>query len=173
MWGRRFRLPTGSSAIIEKMIDALWHDTRYALRLVRLSPAFAFVAIVSIALGAGANTAIFQLLDAISLRSLPVQSPQELVELRIDDMTHARGSWLRDNALSNPLWEQIRARQQVFQGMFAWADEPWNISANGEFRPVAGLWVSERRTVSGAAQLEILEEVKWKPWALDLHARRQ
>jgi putative ABC transport system permease protein len=124
------------------MIDALWHDTRYALRLVRLNSSFAAVAIVSIALAAGANTAIFQLLDAISLRALPVQSPQELVELRIDDMTHARGSWLRDNALTNPLWEQIRARQQVFQGMFAWADEPLNISTNGEFRSVAGLWVS-------------------------------
>jgi hypothetical protein len=64
---------------------------------------------VSIALGTGAPTAIFQLLDAISLRSLPVKAPQELVELRPGDMTHARGSSLRDNALSNPLWEQTRA----------------------------------------------------------------
>jgi len=65
-----------------------------------------------------------------------------LVELRIDDMTHARGSWLRDNALTNPLWEQIRVRQNVFQGMFAWADEAFNLSTNGEFRAAAGLWVS-------------------------------
>ena len=124
------------------MLDALWHDTRYALRLLRLNPGFAIVAILSIALGAGANTAIFQLLDAISLRTLPVKSPQQLVELRIDDMTHARGSWMRDNALTNPLWEQIRAHQNVFQGMFAWADETWNISTSSEFRAAAGLWVS-------------------------------
>ena len=124
------------------MIDALWHDTRYALRLVRLSPGFAIVAIVSIALGTGGTTAFFQLLDAISLRSLPVKAPQELVELRIDDMTHARGSWLRDNTLSNPLWEQTQARQQVLSGTFAWSDESWNISTTGEYRPVAGLWVS-------------------------------
>jgi predicted permease len=130
------------SATIESMTDALWQNTRYALRLLRLNPGFAMVAIVSIALGAGANTAIFQLLDAISLRTLPVKAPQELVELRIDDMTHARGSWLRDNALTNPLWEHIRDRQQVFQGMLAWSDESWNISTSGEFRPVAGLWVS-------------------------------
>ena len=78
------------SATIESMTDALWQNTRYALRLLRLNPGFAMVAIVSIALGAGANTAIFQLLDAISLRTLPVKAPQELVELRIDDMTHAR-----------------------------------------------------------------------------------
>lgn len=69
--------------MIENMIDALWQDTRYTLRLVRLSPGFAIVAIVSIALGTGAPTAIFQLLDAISLRSLPVKAPQELVELRL------------------------------------------------------------------------------------------
>jgi predicted permease len=124
------------------MLDALWHDTRYALRLLRLNPGFAMVAIVSIALGAGANTAIFQLLDAISLRTLPVKSPQQLVELRIDDMTHARGSWQRDNALTNPLWEQIQVHQNVFQGMFAWADETWNISTGSEFRAAAGLWVS-------------------------------
>ena len=124
------------------MIDALWQDTRYALRLLRLNPGFALVAIVSIALGTGANTAIFQLLDVISLRTLPVKAPQELVELRIDDMTHARGSWLRDNALTNPLWEQIRGHQETFQGTFAWADESWAISTKGEFRPVAGLWVS-------------------------------
>ena len=65
------------------MIDALWHDTRYALRLARLNPAFAAVAIVSIALAAGANTAIFQLLDAISLRALPVQAPPGEPEQRV------------------------------------------------------------------------------------------
>ena len=73
------------------MIDAFWQDIRYALRLFRLSPGFAVVAIVSLALGTGANTAIFQLFDAIRLRTLPVKAPQELVELRIDDMMHARG----------------------------------------------------------------------------------
>src|SRR5579864_5218410 len=124
------------------MIDTMLQDIRYALRLLRLSPAFAIVAIVSLALGTGANTAIFQLLDAILLRTLPVKAPQELVELRIDDMTHARGSWYRDAALTNPLWEQIRDRKQAFLNTFAWADESLDMSASGEFRGVAGLWVS-------------------------------
>jgi putative ABC transport system permease protein len=124
------------------MIDTMVQDIRYALRLLRLSPGFAVVAIVTLALGTGANTAIFQLLDAIRLRTLPVKAPQELVELRIDDMTDARGNWLRDAALTNPLWEQIRKRQQPFSGVFAWADEAWDISQTGEFRAVAGLWVS-------------------------------
>jgi putative ABC transport system permease protein len=115
---------------------------RYAARLLRLSPGFSLIAIASLALGTGANTAIFQLLDAIRLRTLPVKAPQELVELRIDDMTHARGTWLRDAALTNPLWEKIRQQQQAFSGSFAWADESFDISANGESRQVTGLWVS-------------------------------
>lgn len=62
-------------------------DFRYALRILRRSPGFACVAILSLALGAGANTAIFQLLNAVRLRTLPVRAPEELVELRADDMT--------------------------------------------------------------------------------------
>ena len=117
-------------------------DLRYAVRTLRHSPLFTIVAIGSLALGVGANTAIFQLLDAVRLRSLPVKSPQEIVELRIGDMTHARGTWLRDNALTNPLWEQIRLRQQVFTEMFAWADESFNISQTREAHFARGLWVS-------------------------------
>lgn len=122
--------------------SGLRRDLSYAPRILRRSPVFTMVAIGSLALGIGANTAIFQLLDAVRLRTLPVASPQDLAELRIDDMTHARGDWLRDNALTNPLWEQIRRRQQVFSEIFAWADEELNISPGGEARFARGLWVS-------------------------------
>jgi putative ABC transport system permease protein len=115
---------------------------KYAIRTLLKSPAFTAVAVISLALGIGANTAIFQLLDAVRLRTLPVKAPQELVELQIGDMTHARGTWLRKNALTNPLWETIRGRQQVFSEMFAWADEPMNISASRETDFAWGLWVS-------------------------------
>ncbi len=124
------------------MIEALEQSARYALRQFRTSPGFAIVAITSLALGCGANTAIFQLLDAIRLQSLPVRAPQELVALRIDDMTHARGTTLRDDSFTNPLWEQIRARQDAFNGIFAWSGEPFNISPHGERHQIAGLWVS-------------------------------
>jgi putative ABC transport system permease protein len=124
------------------MIDSVLLDVRHALRLLRLNPGFAAVAVLSLALGAGANTAIFQLFDAIRLRTLPVGAPQELVELRVDDMTHARGTWLRTPSLSNPLWEQIRRHDEAFSGLFAWADEPLEISTSGELRRVAALWVS-------------------------------
>jgi putative ABC transport system permease protein len=117
-------------------------NIRYSLRQLRLNPGFALAAIGSLALGAGANTAIFQLLDTIRLRTLPIRAPQELVELRIDDMTHARGNTLRDNSLTNPLWEQIRAHQELFAGVFAWADETFNIAPTGQRQDAAGLWVS-------------------------------
>jgi putative ABC transport system permease protein len=117
-------------------------DLRYTLRTLRRSPAFTIVAIVSLALGMGANTAIFQLLNAVRLRMLPVKSPQELIALRIPDMTHARGNMLRDGSLTNPLWEQIRARQQVFSETFAWADEQFNTSPTHEAHFIRGLWVS-------------------------------
>ena len=63
-------------------LETVWQDLRYGARLLRLSPGFAFVAIASLALGIGANTAIFQLLDAVRLRSLPVRNPRELAEVR-------------------------------------------------------------------------------------------
>src|SRR5512142_341540 len=98
----------------------LWQDLRYAARLLRTSPGFAMVAILSLALGIGANTAIFQLLDAVRLRTLPVKDPQDLAFVRIADRRQASGnftgwySWL-----TNPQWEQIREKQQGFSSVFA------------------------------------------------------
>src|SRR5687768_2664826 len=65
------------------LIEAFWQDLRHGLRLLRLNPAFAVVATLSLALGMGANAAIFQLLDTVQLRSLPVSDPVQLVEVRI------------------------------------------------------------------------------------------
>jgi len=125
------------------MAADLWQDLRYGLRVLRMSPGFTLVAVLSLALGAGANTAIFQLLDAVRLRSLPVARPAELAEVRISDMTGARGNFSGWHpAVTNPVWEQIRDRQQAFSGAFAWGADTFNLAAGGEIRPAQALWVS-------------------------------
>src|SRR5215475_7864931 len=75
----------------------LWNDVRYALRLMRRSPAFTAVAVLSLSLGIGANTAIFSLIDTIMLRTLPVSRPDQLVQFLQKYPGEPRGyaSWTR------------------------------------------------------------------------------
>jgi hypothetical protein len=89
---RAARLRFGNPEVLKEHVEAedaalsfesLFRDVRYALRGFTRSPGFTTVAIITLALGIGANTAVFQLLDAVRLRSLPIQKPQELVELSI------------------------------------------------------------------------------------------
>src|SRR4029077_17940007 len=71
----------------ESFLEASWRDLRLAIRLLGRSPVFTIVAVASLALGIGANTAIFQLIDAVRLRSLPVKDPSQLVTLQVADRT--------------------------------------------------------------------------------------
>src|SRR5688500_13490365 len=114
-------------------LESLAADVRYALRSLKANPGFALVAIVSLGLGIGANTAIFSLIDAVLLRSLPVREPEELVAIKMGD-----GSF----EFTNPLWEAIRDRQDVFSGGFAFAGKSFDLASGGEVRPVSGSWVS-------------------------------
>ena len=123
--------------------DEMIQDLRYGVRMLMKSPSFTFVAVMSLALGIGANTAIFQLLDVVRLRTLPVKAPQELAEVRLADMGGARGnfsSW--HPVVTNPIWEQIRQRQESFSSIFAWAADGFNLAQGGEVRPAQALWVS-------------------------------
>ena len=127
-----------------QFLEASWQDLRHGARLLRLNPAFTLVAILSLALGIGANTAIFQLLDAVRLRSLPVSNPQELAEIRFKDFTgmccESNG---RTSRLTSPLWERIRGHQQAFSALGAWSTDNFNLSTAGEARITGnGLWVS-------------------------------
>src|SRR4030095_6071669 len=118
-------------------------DFSFALRMLRKSPGFTAVAVLSLALGIGANTAIFQLLNVVRLKTLPVKAPQELAEVRIVDMDGARGSFsTRYNAVTNPIWENLRGRQQGFSGIAAWGTATFNLAQGGETRPGQDLWVS-------------------------------
>jgi len=126
------------------LLDSAWRDLRYGARLLRLNPGFAIVAILSLALGVGANTAIFQLLDAVRLRALPVRDPSQLVEVRVEQTKDGRTGQFssRRPNLTNPLWEQIRDRQHVFSSVFAWSNYSFNLTTGGEARNAQGLWVS-------------------------------
>jgi putative ABC transport system permease protein len=121
----------------------LAQDLRYAARLLRRSPGFTLVAIVSLALGIGAATAIFQIVDAVRLRSLPVERPSELARIRIADMRGARGN--RNSPyrpVNNRVFEQIRREQQGFTDVAAWGASGFNLAEGGETRPARGLIVS-------------------------------
>ena len=92
------------------------------------------VAVLSLALGIGANTAIFSILDSLILRSLPVRDPARLAIV-------GKGRQAR-TALTNPIWEQIRERRQLFDGAFAWSGERFNLAQGGQTELVDGMWAS-------------------------------
>ena len=124
-------------------IDTLWQDLRYALRLLGRDKGFAVAAILSLTLGIGANTAIFQLLEAVRLRPLPVEAPENLALIRFPDRTSRTGTFNgRLPILTYPQWTEINQRQQAFSALWAWSARRFNTSPRGEVRFVEGLFVS-------------------------------
>jgi predicted permease len=128
---REARRRFGNPVVVRERVDAedaalglgsLYRDARYAVRGFVKSPGFTFVVILTLALGIGANTAIFELLDAVRLRTLPVQDPQELAELRIAG-GNPGGFGVIDGPYSQftiPMWLEVRRNHEPFSGIFAW-----------------------------------------------------
>jgi predicted permease len=119
---RKFGSSTAAREAVYEMnslspIDALWQDLKYAARQLRLNPGFALTAILSLALGIGANTAIFTLVDQILLRLLPVENPRELVQLRLRGQRF--GNQIGDglHTFSHPLYLALRDRNTVLSGL--------------------------------------------------------
>jgi predicted permease len=123
-------------------VENTWQDLRYAARQFRLSPAFALVAVCSLALGIGANTAIFELLDAVRLRSLPIHRPSELAEVHIVGGNHGMGVNDEYGSLTRPVWQQLRTQQKSFSGMFAWSVKDVRTGEGQELQRARGLMVS-------------------------------
>ncbi|HJQ25493.1 MAG TPA: ABC transporter permease [Blastocatellia bacterium] len=136
------REPVVLGAARRNVMENLFQDLRYGLRTLRNRPGFSAAVILVLALGIGATTAIFQLLDAVRLRTLPVRAPQELAEVRMADMKGARGGKARSLSVTYPIWEQIRDRQQAFSGVFAWGTDNVNLAPGGEVRSARMLYVS-------------------------------
>jgi putative ABC transport system permease protein len=126
----------------ESLAATLSQDLRFAVRTLRKSPGFASVAILTLGLGIGANTAIFQLLDAVRLRSLPVPNPQQLAAVRIAGGNHGMGLNQDYGDLTRPLWQEIRDNQRAFSGTFAWSTAQRYTGRGSEMRRFNALWVS-------------------------------
>ena len=124
-------------------LTRLGQDLRYAARLLHRSPGFTVVAVLSLALGIGAATAIFQIVDAVRLRTLPVARAWELAQVRIVNMDGVRGNrFSAYDPLNYPVFEQIRRQQQGFTDVAAWSGTSFNLADGGEMRPARGLFVS-------------------------------
>ena len=115
-------------------------DFKYALRTLRRSPGYMAVAAMTLALGIGANTAIFSLLDQILLRLLPVKNPQQLVLLTMRG--HHYGSNWGGNAISHPMFRDFQAHNDVFSGMFCRFRDPVSLTFAGQSERVNAELVS-------------------------------
>lgn len=116
------------------LVENLGRDVRYALRMLRRSPAFTAVAILSLALGIGANTAIFSLLDTLVLRPLPVPQPRQLVQIQLQMKgRHAQ------SALTHPIFEELRKHVDIFSGLMAWSDHRFQMRSSSEMVHINGV----------------------------------
>ena len=124
------------------LVDDLIRDIGFALRLFRKSPRFTLTAVASLVLGIGANASMFQLFEAVRLRALPVQRPEELVSVRIRGEGRSGNFRGRNSQFTYSIWNELQRRQTSFSGVLAYGDTPVNLSPSGELRNVEGLWVS-------------------------------
>lgn len=162
---------------------ALWQDVRYGLRMLRKNPGFTLVAILTLALGIGANTAIFSLLNQILLRQLPVKDPGELVLLRAPGVRtgHIWSDGDDSESFSYPIYKGLRDNNQVFAGMFGRFQFSASIASRGKtergsgelvtgnyfevlgVRPALGrVFSQEDDRVQGAHPVAVLSHAYWQ-----------
>jgi predicted permease len=156
-------------------LDTLAQDLAYALRQLRTSPGFAAAAVLTLALGIGANLAIYQVLDAVVFRDLPVRDPARLVEIQLLESNDP-------TRVSYPLFRELSAHQQVFDPMFAVSDFSLRevmrsgqtiqgtrgVMASGAFFHTLGVAARAGRVFTddddrpGAAPVAVLSDAFWK-----------
>jgi predicted permease len=115
-------------------MDTLWQDLRYGFRTLMKNRGFTAVAVLTLALGLGANTAIFSLTDQILLRLLPVEKPDELVILRSPGPKQGR-VWSdgdSDTSFSYPLYKELRDKNNVFSGLLGRFAIPLSVAGDGQ-----------------------------------------
>ena len=128
-----------------RFVETIWQDLRYGLRLIVRTRRSSLVAILTLALGTGANAAIFQLVNAVRLRTLPVERPQELVSIGINTNDTRPNRPVHEPAavlLRAALAGDPRRAAGLLASVFAWGITTWNLATDGEYRPAQGLYVS-------------------------------
>jgi putative ABC transport system permease protein len=114
-------------------VETTVRDVRHGLRVWARSPGFTAVALASLALGIGANTAIFSIVNSLVLRQLPVRDPDQLVQVQ---------RTATQTSMTNPIWENLRDRPGLFASAAAWGTTTFNLTEGGEAQTASGLWVS-------------------------------
>jgi predicted permease len=195
--GRRARLEFGGYQKFKEecreaqgthFLETLIQDLRYALRMLRRSPGFTAVAVLTLALGIGANTAIFSLINAIMLRSLPVQDPQHLVLFQWESDKwpphFSMTGWQSDFSFSYEEFKEFSAQQNVMSSVFAFVplgfnDQNTTVGINGEptladgamvtgqyfsglgVTPLLGRGISDADENPGAPRAVVISYVYW------------
>jgi len=174
------------------LLDTLAQDIRYGLRMMWRSPAFTAVAVLSLGLGIGANTAIFSLINVVMLKNLPVKNPEQLVVInwaakQFPDISHNGSTWGRPpgpfsgSSLSYPAFRQMQSQNQVLSDMFGFADmEQTNVVVGGHaeiargqlasgnyfsglgVEPVAGRTFTAEDDQPGAAPVAVISFRYWE-----------
>ncbi len=165
---RAVRLERGSSELTKEVVRAAgwesfletsWRDLHFAARVLRKSPAFTIIVVVTLALAIGANTAIFSLINTIALRNLPVPNPEQLVLLqwtaRHEPQSNfnwgyggcpgGRGdssSLPTDCSFSYPMFERVRSMGDLFSGVFSYAPATADLRVERHHERVNGMYVS-------------------------------
>src|SRR5688572_21638732 len=115
-----------------RLVDGLADDLRNGFRQIARNPGFTAIAVVTLALGIGANTGLFSIFNSLILRPLPVRDPGSL-------------ALLTNGSFSYPIWDEIRRREtELFDGAFAWSPQRLDLSAGGQTEPADGAYVSGR-----------------------------
>src|SRR5437867_2311245 len=121
---------------VRAFIDEMRYDLSYAFRMLRKTPGFTAAAVLTLALGIGANTAIFSLIDALLLRSLPVRDPQELIAIR-----RVQGTQSGEN-FSYPQVRYLGEQRDIFQSLCGFDGDTFNVGPPDELETAGGAWVT-------------------------------